>query len=76
MHHIPDKYWYVSVYGIEYYIPWAEFLPGSSMFIKTTANARVVYLAFMPVATYMKITIKAHARHEFGYYGIRVWRTA
>jgi hypothetical protein len=76
MKHIPDKYWYVDVYGAEYYIPWGDFFPGYSIFIKTTATARDVQRAFQPAADYLRITLKAHPRFEFGYYGVRVWRLA
>ena len=76
MRPIPDQYWYINVYGAEYYIPWGDFLPGRSIFIKTTATARDVQRAFIPAATYLRITLKAHPRHELGYYGVRVWRLA
>jgi hypothetical protein len=76
MLHIPDQYWYIDIYGAQYYIPWGEFFPGRSIFIKTTATAKEVQSAFAPAARFLKITLKAHTRYEFGYYGVRVWRLA
>lgn len=73
---IPDDIRYVDVFGVLYYIRWEDFLPGYSVFIKTTASAAVVRRAFRPAATFFNITLKAHPRCEFGYYGVRVWRVA
>lgn len=76
MQRIPDKYWYIDLYGAQYYIPWDDFFPGNSIFIKTTATALEVQRAFKPAENYLHIMLKAHPRHEFGYYGVRVWRLA
>ena len=73
---IPDEVRYVDVFGVLYYIPWEDFLPGYSVFIKTSASAAVVRQAFRPAAAFFNIELKAHPRCEFGYYGVRVWRVA
>jgi hypothetical protein len=71
---VPDHLRYIDLYGVLYYMPWEEFLPGRSVFLKTTATARSVQRKLKPAETYLQIVLRAHARHEFGYYGVRVWR--
>lgn len=66
----------MDVFGVLYFIPWEDFLPGYSVFIKTSASAAVVRQAFRPAAHFFNISFKAHPRCEFGYYGVRVWRMA
>jgi hypothetical protein len=73
---IPDHIRYVDVFGVLYYIRWEDLLPGHSFFIKTTAAARVVKRSIRPAETFLRVTLRAHPRCEFGYYGVRVWRVA
>lgn len=64
----------VVINGMHYVIDWQRLHSGCSFFLKTTATpAQVMYVlrrAAGPLAPYLK----AQARHEFGYYGVRVWR--
>ena len=71
---IPDTIRFINLYGIPYYIPWEDFLPGYSVFLKTTACAREVRDACSVAEKHFQITLRAHPRLEFGYYGVRVWR--
>jgi hypothetical protein len=71
---IPDHIRYVDVFGVLYYIRWEDLMPGYSVFIKTTAAARVVQQAVQPAEKFLRIKLKAHPRCESGYYGVRVWR--
>lgn len=66
----PDVY----VRGIHYYVDWPNLRSGSSFFLKTTATAREVLAALKEPAGPVYPFLKARERHEFGYYGVRVWR--
>lgn len=70
----PDRVRYIDVYGALYYIRWEDMQVGHSVFIKTTASAKVVKQAIGPAAKYFSFYLKAHNRCEFGYYGVRIWR--
>lgn len=71
---IPDEFRYLNLYGVQYYIPWEELHPGGSFFMKTTATPRMVQKELTRVTKFLRMNLKAVARVEFGYYGIRVWR--
>lgn len=71
---IPDSIRLIYLYGIPYYIAWEDLLPGYSFFLKTTATAIEVRKELRVAQKYFNIGLKAHARNEFGYYGVRVWR--
>lgn len=76
MPRIPDRIRYLDLFGILYYMPWEDFLPGRSVFLKTTDSERSVQRKLKPAEKFFSITLRAHARHEFGYYGVRVWRVS
>jgi hypothetical protein len=61
---------------VPYYIAWEDLTPGGSFFIKTTAHVSEVRTELLPVIEYFGVNLKAVQRHEFGYYGVRVWRLA
>lgn len=71
---IPDDVRVINLYGVRYYIPWEKLLPGYSFFIKTTAHHRMVQTELKRASKYFGIVLRARPRHEFGYYGVRVWR--
>lgn len=71
---IPDKIRFITLHGIEYFMPWEDLHPGNSFFIKTTATARQVQKELDRVSRRMGVTLKAVQRVEFGFYGARVWR--
>jgi len=73
---VPDSIRYIHIYGVPYYMPWEEFLPGYSIFLKTTIAAHQVRKLLTPAERHFRITLKAHNRLEFGYYGVRIWRLA
>jgi hypothetical protein len=51
-------------------------MPGYSFFLKTTASAAEVTKNLHKAEKHFKMTLRAHNRCEFGYYGVRVWRIA
>lgn len=51
-------------------------MPGHSFFLKTTASATEVTKRLHKAEKYFRMTLRAHNRCEFGYYGVRVWRIA
>ena len=67
---------FLHIYGIPYCIDWENLLPGYSFFLKTTASATEVRKLLKHAEAYYNISLKAHNRNEFGYYGVRVWRMA
>ena len=71
---LPDSVRFITLYGIPYFIPWEDFLPGYSVFLKTSTCASEVQLACREAEKYLQITLRARPRLEFGYYGVRVWR--
>lgn len=71
---IPDEFRFLNVYGVDYYIAWEELYPGCSFFMKTPAPAREVQKELNRVSRFLNMNLKAVARVEFGYYGVRVWR--
>lgn len=73
---ITDEIRIINIYGVPYCIAWEELLPGYSFFLKTTATASEVQKLLKKAEKYYNITLKAHNRNEFGYYGVRVWRMA
>jgi len=73
---VPDSVRFLNIYGIPYFIAWEELLPGYSFFIKTTATAGEVQRQLKRAEKHYRITLVAHNRNEFGYYGVRVWRMA
>lgn len=73
---VPDYIRILNIHGIPYYIAWEEMLPGCSFFLKTTVTAKEVQKLLVKASAHYKITLKAHNRNEFGYYGVRVWRIA
>ena len=73
---VTDKIRFLHIYGIPYCIAWEELLPGYSFFLKTTATAGEVQKLLKGAEQHYGISLKAHNRNEFGYYGVRVWRMA
>lgn len=51
-------------------------MPGHSFFLKTTASHTEVTKLLRPAEKHFKMTLRAHNRCEFGFYGVRVWRIA
>ena len=51
-------------------------MPGHSFFLKTTASAAEVTKRLHRAEKHFRITLRAHNRCEFGFYGVRVWRIA
>jgi hypothetical protein len=51
-------------------------MPGHSFFLKTTASATEVAKRLRKAEKYFLMTLRAHNRCEFGFYGVRVWRIA
>ena len=41
---VPDEIRFISLFGIEYHLPWEGMLVGHSFFLKTTANAKMVMI--------------------------------
>ena len=64
----------VMIGGVPYVIPWSRFKPGCSFFIKTTYTADTVLEVLHDLAEHYGMVLAASNRHEFGYYGVRVWR--
>ena len=75
-HRFPDNVRYLELFGVTYFIPWEDLQTGCSFFLKTTATAAQVKKALHPAKKHLKMTLVPHARLEFGYYGVRVWRLA
>jgi hypothetical protein len=48
--------------------------PGSSVFLKTTADASEIKSQLARANNYFGCQFVAHNRCEYGYYGIRIWR--
>lgn len=71
---LPDKIRYIDLFGVLYYIAWEEMEPGCSFFLKTTASAAIVSHALRLHRRWLGYNLKPLARHENGYYGVRVWR--
>jgi hypothetical protein len=76
IYRFPDSVRYLDIFGVEYFIPWEDLQTGGSFFLKTTATAAQVKKALRPAMKHLKMTLVPHARLEFGYYGVRVWRLA
>jgi hypothetical protein len=72
---ISDKYRFLVVQGVPYWIAWEDLLPGCSFFLKTVATSAEVRKALIPFEAYFNINLAVSQRCEFGYYGVRVWRT-
>ena len=73
---VPDDIRFLLVYGVPYWIEGERMLVGCSFFIKTPAPAAYVQRRLAPAAKHFNIVLKARQRHEMGFYGVRVWRTA
>jgi len=73
---LSDELRYLNLYGVPYYIPWEELLPGYSFFLKTTATSAEIKRLLIPAEKHFRISLAVHPRVEFGYYGARVWRLA
>ena len=71
---LPDELRFIYIYGINYYIPWEAMPPGSSVFLKTTADAAEIKSQLARANNYFSCQFVAHNRCEYGYYGIRIWR--
>jgi hypothetical protein len=72
---LPDDIRVLNVLGAEYYIQWERLSRGASFFLPTTATATQVRMALKPAAEFFDFAFTAHARREYGLYGVRVWRT-
>lgn len=73
---VPDEVRHLNIYGVPYFIRWEELMPGYSFFLKTTASASEVTKLLHKAEKHYRMTLRAHNRCEFGYYGVRVWRIA
>lgn len=71
---VPDACRYLTLYGIEYFIPWEDMHPGCSFFIKTTATAPHVKRELTRLGKPLGMEVETAQRVEFGYYGVRAWR--
>lgn len=70
---IPSDYC-ITIQGVNYAVPWDEMDIGHSVFIKTAATAGQVQREATAAGKRFNIKLVARARHEFGYYGVRIWR--
>lgn len=73
---VPDAVRHLTIYGVPYFIQWERLMPGHSFFLKTTASAAEVTKQLGRAEKHYRITLRAHNRCEFGFYGVRVWRIA
>ena len=73
---VPDDVRHIDVYGVPYFIQWERLMPGHSFFLKATASAAEVTKRLHRAEKHFRITLRAHNRCEFGFYGVRVWRIA
>jgi hypothetical protein len=71
----PTDYYVMHLHGADYLIPWDELPVGGSFFLPTTGTANQVMRKLRRGARAKDYILVAHARREFGRYGVRVWRT-
>lgn len=62
------------LWGTEFFVPWDKVTVGSSFFIPTTATPTQVRFELRAVERALDMKFEAHARREYGRYGVRVWR--
>jgi hypothetical protein len=66
----------MNLFGIEYCMLWENLKIGSSVFIKTTADYWAATTYLKKVEEYFNIALDCRPRHEFGCFGLRIWRVA
>lgn len=63
----------VELGGVKFYIPWGRLTVGASFFLRTLVPAKDVLETLKQHAGPYGPGLRAHPRHEFGFYGVRVW---
>lgn len=64
----------VVFHDVTYGLPWHDMPVGGSFFLPTTLTAPQARKLLRPRARAAGIAIEVRERHEFGRYGVRVWR--
>ena len=64
----------IALHGVEYELPWDRMTAGSSFFLPTTATLVQARNPLKQRAQAVGCQIEVRERHEYGRYGLRVWR--
>lgn len=64
----------VNLAGTLFYIRWEHVGYGSSFFLPTTITPKQALAELRPIARHLGMKLIAHARCEYGRFGVRVWR--